>query len=130
MRIEEGNEDEKLLWSNKSDFRFTNGERSGIRPNSELLLRFTTLSSTSCDKLFDGNIPWRGSYRTTFLFSHVTPFQLQKPIIDFCVCYFCPLLVQRTIKLKIHEGLWSFERKLMSISRKTSRGEPWSVEIE
>jgi hypothetical protein len=53
MRIEEGNED-------------------GIRPNSELLLRFTTLSSTSCDELFDENIPWRfnlsTTYRTTILF--------------------------------------------------------------
>jgi hypothetical protein len=39
--------------------------------------------------------------------------------------YFCSLLVQRTIKLKIHEGLWNFERKLMSTNRKT-----WLVTIE
>jgi hypothetical protein len=89
MRNEEGNEVEKWLWSIKRDFRLTNGERSGIGPNSELLLRFMILSSTSCDKLFGGNTPWRfklsTSYCTTFPFSHVTPFQSQKLLIDSCV---------------------------------------------
>jgi hypothetical protein len=67
IRIEDGNEDEKWLLSNNSDFRFTNGERSGIGPNSEVLLRFITVRSTSRDKLFGGNTPWRFAPSTSYL---------------------------------------------------------------
>jgi hypothetical protein len=59
IKMEGGNEPKKLFWLNKLTFRFLKGERSGIGPESELLLRLIILSLMSFDKVWGGNLLWR-----------------------------------------------------------------------
>jgi hypothetical protein len=57
--MEGGNEPKKLFWLNKWTFRFLRGERPGIGPESELLLRLIILSLMSFDKVWGGKLHWR-----------------------------------------------------------------------
>jgi hypothetical protein len=55
--IEGGNEQEKLLWSKKSDLRLMSGDRSGMGPNNELLRRLMTRSWWSRVRVFGEKKP-------------------------------------------------------------------------
>jgi hypothetical protein len=59
IKMEGGNEPKKLFWLNKRTFRFLRGERFGIGPENELLLRLIILSLVSFDNVWGGNLPWR-----------------------------------------------------------------------
>ena len=58
-RIDGGKELEKLFWSKNKDLRLTSRERSGIGPESELLVRVKTRSWLRRVKVSAANSPWR-----------------------------------------------------------------------
>ena len=76
-RIEGGKELEKLFWSKNKDLRLTSRERSGIGPESELLVRVKTRSWLRRVKVSGANSPrrpkpWRMRW-TTLPCAHFTP---------------------------------------------------------
>jgi hypothetical protein len=60
------NEPEKLLWSKMRVARLMRRERSGIGPERELLLRLIILSWVSFDKEWDGKLPCRFKFWTSY----------------------------------------------------------------